>query len=77
MEGTKTVQLKVPVWLKVDELNSFIAKLLEEKYGYVSINEVRQWFGVKKLKDRIRVSQKEQKQILDLRKKDAARARIV
>ncbi len=76
MERTKTVQLKVPVWLKVDELNLFIAKLLEEKYGYVSISEVRRWFGVKKLRGRIRVSQKEQKRILDLRKKDAARARI-
>ncbi len=76
MQDMKTVQLKVPVWLKERELSSFIARLLKERYGYVSIGEIRRRFGVKKLKGRIKISEQEQRQVLELRKKDASRARI-
>ena len=53
----KTISIKVPDWVKEDEFIRDVKKLLEDKYGVVSVEVVRRRFGVTPSLDRIEVDE--------------------
>lgn len=53
----KTISIKVPDWVKEDEFIRDVKKLLEDKYGVVSVEVVRRRFGVTPSLDCIEVDE--------------------
>jgi len=66
----KTVTLKIPNWINKEKIIEEFKKLLEEKYGIVSIESLRRKFKIKILREDITVNEEE---ILSLRKKEKKR----
>lgn len=66
----KTVTLKIPNWINKEKITEEFKKLLEEKYGIVSIESLRRKFKIKTLREDITVNEEE---ILSLRKKEKKR----
>jgi len=63
----KTVTLKIPNWINKEKITEEFKKLLEEKYGIISIESLRRKFKIKTLREDITVNEEE---ILSLRKKE-------
>jgi len=66
----KTVTLKIPNWINKEKIIEEFKKLLEEKYGIISIESLRRKFKIKILREDITVNEEE---ILSLRKKEKKR----
>ncbi|MEM1548886.1 MAG: hypothetical protein QXR44_06020 [Thermoproteota archaeon] len=52
-----TMTIKVPAWVKVEEVRENVEKLLEEKYGIVSVESLRKRFDIKTLKEDIDIDE--------------------
>lgn len=50
MTEPETVTIKIPAWVKKEEVMEDVEKLLEEEYGIISVEPLRKRFNVKPLK---------------------------
>jgi len=66
----KVVSIKVPEWVKEDEFVDDVRKLLEEKYGVVSVETIRSRLGISPSLERIEVDKRE---VLALREAEKRR----
>ena len=66
----KVVSIKVPEWVKEDEFVDDVRKLLEEKYGVVSVETIRSRLGISPSFERIEVDEHE---VLALREAEKRR----
>jgi len=73
MINNKTITIKIPKWVKEEDLKKVIEKILTEEYGIVSVKTLREKLGITKLKEKIPINEKE---ILELRKKEKSRLQI-
>jgi len=53
----ETVNIRVPAWVKGEKIMEYVEKLLEEKYGVVSVRTLRRRFNVRGLREDIDVSE--------------------
>ena len=70
MAEPETITIRVPAWVKGDEIIEDVEKLLEEKYGIVSVKTLRKRFNVKQLREDIDVDEHE---VLALREAEKER----
>jgi len=54
----KVVSIRVPEWVKEDEFVNDVRKLLEEKYGVVSVETIRRRLGIRPSLKRIEVDER-------------------
>jgi len=66
----KVVSIKVPEWVREDEFVDDVRKLLEERYGVVSIETIRRRLGISPSLERIEVDERE---VLALREAEKRR----
>ena len=69
---SKVVTLKIPGWVGEEKVMGDVKRLLEEKYGVVSIESLREKFKVADLREDIAVDERE---ILTLREAEKKRLR--
>jgi len=65
-----TIIVKVPAWISGDRVMEDVERLLEEKYGVVSVGSLRKKFKIKSLREDVEVSERE---ILALRESEKKR----
>ena len=66
----KVVAIKIPDWIGEEELTSDVERLLEEKYGVVSIKAIRRRLGMRARIERVEV---DEKYVLSLREAEKRR----
>jgi len=66
----RVVSIRVPEWVKEDEFVDDVRKLLEEKYGVVSVEAIRRRLGIRPSLKRIEVDERE---VLALREAEKRR----
>jgi len=66
----ETVSIRVPPWVRRERIREDVERLLEEKYGVVSVKALRKRFNVKKLSEGIDVSEQD---VLGLREAEKKR----
>ena len=54
----RVVSIRVPEWVKEDEFVDDVRKLLEEKYGVVSVETIRRRLGIRPSLERIEVNER-------------------
>lgn len=59
MTEPNTVTIKVPAWIGGKKVMEEVKRLLEEKYGVVSVESLRKKFKIKTLREDIEVDEKE------------------
>ncbi|MFW6111292.1 MAG: hypothetical protein ACOC6H_04570 [Thermoproteota archaeon] len=67
---SKPLTLKIPSWVSEEKVVGDVERLLEEKYGIVSIQSLREKFKVETLREDIPVDEQE---ILSLRESEKKR----
>jgi len=67
-----TVSIRVPAWIRRERVMEDVERLLEEKYGVVSVRTLRKRFDVKELREDIDVSEQG---VLGLREAEKERLR--
>lgn len=70
MTESKALTIKVPSWVNEEKVVGDVERLLEEKYGVVSIQSLREKFKVRTLREDIPVDERE---ILALREAEKKR----
>lgn len=70
MTKSKVITLKIPNWVGEEKVMGDIERLLEEKYGVVSIESLREKFKVADLREDIAVNERE---VLALREAEKKR----
>ncbi|MEM1558195.1 MAG: hypothetical protein QXG12_06345 [Thermoproteota archaeon] len=70
MTKPNTIIVKVPAWISGDRVMEDVERLLEEKYGVVSVGSLRKKFKIKSLREDVEVSERE---ILALRESEKKR----
>ncbi len=66
----KVVAIKIPDWIGEEELTSDVERLLEEKYGVVSIKAIRRRLDMRARIERVEV---DEKYVLSLREAEKRR----
>jgi hypothetical protein len=67
--GPETVTVRVPAWVKGEKIMEDVEKLLEEKYGVVSVRALRKRFNVKELREDINISEQDAQMLREAEKK--------
>jgi hypothetical protein len=65
----ETVTIRVPAWVKGEKIMEDVEKLLEEKYGVVSVGALRKRFNVKELREDINISEQDAQMLREAEKK--------